>query len=75
MLLFIVVEKLAEQRFKQLLPKDYLIENTQKQTGGSFASPIRNLAISLNSLVESDPENLQVPKLARLLSQSIKSTP
>ena len=61
--------------FKQLLPKDYVIENTQKQTGGSFASPIRNLAISLNSLVESDPENLQVPKLARILSQAIKSTP
>jgi alpha-2-macroglobulin len=64
-----------EGSFKQLLPKDYLIENTQKQTGGSFASPIRNLAISLNSLVESDPENLQVPKLARILSQAIKSTP
>lgn len=64
-----------EGSFKQLLPKDYVIENTQKQTGGSFASPIRNLAISLNSLVESDPENLQVPKLARILSQAIKSTP
>ncbi|WP_394994889.1 alpha-2-macroglobulin [Emticicia sp.] len=64
-----------ESSFKQLLPKDYTIENTQKQTGGSFASPIRNLAISLNSLVESDPENLQIPKLARILSQTIKSTP
>ncbi|WP_435354361.1 alpha-2-macroglobulin family protein [Emticicia sp. SJ17W-69] len=64
-----------EGSFKQLLPKDYIIENTQKQTGGSFASPIRNLAISLNSLVESDPENLQIPKLARVLSQAIKATP
>jgi alpha-2-macroglobulin len=64
-----------EGSFKQLIPKDYVVENTQKQTGGSFASPIRNLAISLNSLVESDPENLQIPKLARILSQAIKSTP
>ncbi|CAH0995922.1 Alpha-2-macroglobulin [Emticicia aquatica] len=64
-----------ESSFKQLLPKDYSIENTQKQTGGSFASPIRNLAISLNSLVESDPENLQIPKLARVLSQAIKNSP
>ena len=64
-----------EGGFKQLLPKDYAIENTQKQTGGSFASPIRNLAISLNSLVESDPDNLEIPKLARILSQAIKTSP
>lgn len=59
--------------FKALLPKDYIVENTAKQTGGSFASPIRNLAIALNCLIESDPENLQIPKLARVLSQAVKS--
>lgn len=63
-----------ESSFKQLIPKDYILESTAKETGGSFSSPVRNLAISLNSLVESDPKNLQIPKLARVLSQAIKNT-
>lgn len=63
-----------ESSFKQLIPKDYILENTVKETGGNFASPIRNLAIALNSLVESDPQNLQIPKLARVLSQAVKNT-
>jgi uncharacterized protein YfaS (alpha-2-macroglobulin family) len=62
-----------ETSAKQLIPKDYMMENTAKETGGSFSSPIRNLAISLNSLVESDPQNLQIPKMARVLSQAIKN--
>ena len=60
--------------YKQLIPKDYVIESTAKETGGSFSSPIRNLAISLNSLVESDPQNLQIPKMARVLSQAVKNS-
>jgi uncharacterized protein YfaS (alpha-2-macroglobulin family) len=63
-----------ESSAKQLIPRDYLMENTAKETGGSFSSPVRNLAISLNSLVESDPQNLQIPKLARVLSQAVKNS-
>ncbi|WP_337044099.1 alpha-2-macroglobulin family protein [Emticicia sp. 17c] len=64
-----------EASYKQLVPQDYTVENTVKETGGSFSSPIRNLAISLNSLVESDPQSLQIPKLARTLSTLLKNTP
>lgn len=64
-----------ESSFKAMLPNSYVIENTQKQTGGSFASPIRNLAISLNSLIESEPDNIQIPKMARQLSQAVKTSP
>jgi uncharacterized protein YfaS (alpha-2-macroglobulin family) len=63
-----------ESSFRQLIPKDYILENTVKETGGNFASPTRNLAIALNSLVESDPQNLQIPKLARVLSQTVKNS-
>ncbi len=64
-----------EGSFKALLPNNYTIDNTQKQTGGSFASPIRNFAIALNSLIETEPTNLQIPKMARQLSQAVKSSP
>lgn len=62
-----------EGSYKALLPNGYTMENTQKQTGGNFASPIRNFAIALNSLIETDPQNLQIPKMARQLSQAVKS--
>jgi len=62
-----------ETSFNQLLPKSYVMENTRKQNTGSFASPIRNLAISLNSLIESNPNHLQIPQLARILSQAVQA--
>ncbi|MFN4146743.1 MAG: alpha-2-macroglobulin family protein [Runella sp.] len=37
-------------------------------------SPILNLALPLNSLIETDPDNLQIPTLARQLSQALNST-
>jgi uncharacterized protein YfaS (alpha-2-macroglobulin family) len=52
------------------LPKG---EYTSRQLSGSFASPIRNLALSLNTLIETDPNNLQIPTLARRLSQALNS--
>ncbi len=58
-----------------LLPKTYSLETTEHQTGGSFSSPIRNLALVLNTLIDTDPQNLQIPVLARLLSQSLKAQP
>ncbi len=64
-----------EGSFGQILPKNYVMENSQKQNSGSFASPIRNLAISLNTLIESNPNHLQIPKLARILSQAVQANP
>jgi uncharacterized protein YfaS (alpha-2-macroglobulin family) len=42
--------------------------------GDSFASPIRNLALSLNTLIETDPTNLQIPTMARQLSQALSTS-
>jgi alpha-2-macroglobulin len=44
-----------------------------RNLGGSFSSPIRNLALVLNTLLDTDPTNLQVPILARQLSQVLNT--
>ena len=58
--------------FSALLPKKFVDSMTSKQTGGSYASPIRNLALVLDVLVETDPNNIQIPTLARQLSEALK---
>lgn len=61
--------------YTAILPKNYGLEITEKQTGGSFSSPIRNQALVLNTLIDTDPNNLQIPTLARQLSQNLKAEP
>lgn len=48
--------------------------NSKATFGGLGASPIRNLALILNTLIETDPDNLQIPKLARQLSQALNTS-
>lgn len=61
--------------FRQLLPKTYPNTATERETGGSLSSPVRNAALTLNALLETDPENIQVAGLARLLSEQVKAVP
>jgi uncharacterized protein YfaS (alpha-2-macroglobulin family) len=60
--------------FSTLLPKKFVDNTTGRQTGGSYASPVRNLALVLDALVDSDGDNLQIPTLARQLSGALKQT-
>lgn len=60
--------------FKELVPKEYVEYDQWHSTGGSFYSPIRNLSISLLSLVESDATHPQIPVLARNLSQQLRNS-
>lgn len=60
--------------FSALLPKRFTDATTGRETGGSYASPLRNLALVLESLVETDRDNLQIPALARQLSTALKQT-
>ncbi|MCY7353345.1 MAG: alpha-2-macroglobulin family protein [Cytophagaceae bacterium] len=60
---------------KALLPKTYPNDRTVRETGGSLSSPVRNVALTLNSLIETDANNIQIPALARLLSTQLKNTP
>ena len=59
--------------YAALLPAKYQNDNAPNTFGGSYASPLRNLALVLNTLLETDPDNRQIPPLARQLSQAVVS--
>ncbi|MFN0276936.1 MAG: alpha-2-macroglobulin family protein [Chitinophagales bacterium] len=58
---------------QKILPTEFTGEESVQQFGGSFHSPIRDLAISLNCLLEADPEHVQIPMLAKQLSQKMQA--
>lgn len=57
---------------KEVLPKDFGTERSATAFGGNFYSFIRDLAISLNALVDMDPNNAQVGILAKQLSEQMQ---
>lgn len=59
--------------YRKLLPNSFDGEKSATSFGGSFYSYVRDLAISLNTLMESDPTHPQVGILARHLSQQLKN--
>lgn len=58
--------------YGQLLPKSFSVEKTVDYQN-DYSSPIRNMALVLNTLIDTDPDNLQVPVLGRQLSQVIQA--
>ena len=58
--------------YSTLLPKQFSDNTTTRQTDGSYASPLRNLALVLDALVDTDRSNLQIPTLARQLSAALR---
>jgi len=60
-------------KFKDVLPADFGDESSVPQLTGSFCSPIRDQAIALNALIESDPDNQQIGILAKHLAQNYKA--
>lgn len=61
-------------RVKEILPVSYSGEISEKQTGGSFSSPVRDEALSLLMLLEAQPTNPQVGVLAKKVSASLKQS-
>lgn len=59
--------------FNTLLPRTYVAENTGRYTDDSYSSPLRNMSLVLNTLIELDPSNAQIQGLGRQLSQAIQS--
>ena len=57
------------------LPKKYVIENSSQVTDNSYSSPLRNMSLVLNTLIDTDPDNLQISPLARQLSKAVQSAP
>jgi uncharacterized protein YfaS (alpha-2-macroglobulin family) len=61
-----------ERSRASLLPGRYAPAGTRRETGGSYSSPIRDQALVLSTLLETDPDHLQVPLLARQLSEAVR---
>lgn len=61
--------------FNTLLPRTYVAENAGRYTDDSYSSPLRNMSLVLNTLIESDPSNAQIQVLGRQLSQAIQLAP
>lgn len=58
----------------QLLPPNYQVDKSD-EAGEDYASPIRNLSLTLNTLLETDRDNLQIPQLGRQLSEVVGTAP
>lgn len=61
-----------KQRAIQMLPDKFVSENSQKASGGSFYSPVRDEAIALNALLEVDFNHPQVPVMAKSVAENLK---
>jgi len=58
--------------FKEFLPTQFAGEESVAQTGGSFYSDIRDESIALNVLIDADPDNPQIGKMAKHVSEKLK---
>ncbi len=58
--------------FKQFLPTQFEGEASVAQSGGSYYSDIRDEAIALDVLVDVDPNNPQIPIMAKHVSEKLK---
>ncbi|MCS6821062.1 MAG: MG2 domain-containing protein [Microscillaceae bacterium] len=60
-------------QYQAILPQGIESERTVNDLGGNFYSYIRDNALILNTLIETDAQNPYIPTLARGLSQQIKN--
>lgn len=58
--------------FQQFLPTSFSGEEANTQTGGCFASDIRDESLALDVLVDADPNNAQIPVMARHVMDKLK---
>jgi uncharacterized protein YfaS (alpha-2-macroglobulin family) len=62
-----------EKSYRTLQPQSFSTEKSVNELAGSFSSYLRDLAISLNVLLETDPDNAQVGVLAKRVSEQLKT--
>ena len=61
-----------DKSYREILPAEFAGEKSKRSFGGSFYSYIRDEAISLNTLMDVDANNPQVPVMAKHLSTALK---
>jgi hypothetical protein len=62
-----------KRAFNTLLPGQFSGEVSVPQTGGSFYSDVRDEAIALNALMDTDPGNSQVGTMVKHVAEKLKS--
>jgi uncharacterized protein YfaS (alpha-2-macroglobulin family) len=58
--------------FNEFLPASFSGEEAVTQSGGCFASDIRDEALALDVLIDADPANSQIPIMARHVMEKLK---
>jgi uncharacterized protein YfaS (alpha-2-macroglobulin family) len=61
-----------KNNFKQFLPTQFAGEESVAQSGGSFYSDIRDESLALDVLLDVDPDNTQIPLMAKHVSDKLK---
>lgn len=64
-----------KRSFTQMLPRSFSGEESIQQTGGSFYSALRDEAIALNTLIDVDPGNAQIPVMSKHVADRLRSDP
>ncbi len=64
-----------KEKALQVLPPKFEGEKSESVFGGSFYSYIRDKAISLNALLDTDPNSSQVAELSKQLSEDLLTQP
>ena len=59
--------------YKEILPKSFTGETSERDSYRSFYSPLRDRALALNALIEVDPQDPQVADLARDITKDLKA--
>jgi hypothetical protein len=62
-----------KKSFNTLLPSAFAGEESVPQTGGSYYSDVRDEAIALNALIDTDPGNAQIGVMAKHVSDKLKT--
>lgn len=60
-------------KINAIIKAKFAPESTIRSTGGSFYSPLRDEAIALTALLDVDPQNDEIPIMAKHVSESLKS--
>jgi hypothetical protein len=64
-----------KKSFSALLPRSWENKESEIMTGGSFSSPVRDIALSLYTLLTADANNPQIPVIARQLGSMSANSP
>ncbi|MCC3158145.1 alpha-2-macroglobulin family protein [Hymenobacter sp. 15J16-1T3B] len=59
--------------FRELLPRAFTQPAARRALDGSFYSPVRDLGLALNTLIDADPQNPLIAQMARQLSRQVKA--